>query len=344
MHIVKLQTVATALFFGIAAVGAYAQTSTLTAAQQARQVGGCPIYPSDNIWNTPIANLPADPQSSVYINAAGSGSPLHADFGHDASNGIPINVISSSAARVKMQFDDPDDSDPGKYPIGAQAKVEAGSDHHLLQVVSSPRCTLYEMFAVNPVKNNGTVGRNGNGTVSAYEGNFVDLTSNQLRPIPPGSTTGINSADAAGLEIMPALVRYDEVASGQILHALRFTLPQTRAAFVWPARHFASSSNNPALLPMGARLRLKAGVNISSFSAANQVLLTAMKTYGIILADNGSTLFVSGTPDSRWNDDDLNKLKAITLNDFEVVSMDAIGRLQYLNNSGKVDPADEPAK
>ena len=316
---------------------------TLTPAQAARQIGGCSMYPSTNIWNTPVDSLPADPNSDVYITAAGPDSSLHPDFGQNPAYGIPINVIASDTPRVKVHFQDKADSDPGQYPIASDALVERGSDHHLLEIVAAPRCTLYELFAVTPVRR-GQLGRHPNGSIGAYEGNFVDLTSNQLRPIPADSSNGISSADAAGLEIAPALVRYEEVASGEILHALRFTLPQTQAAFVWPARHYASNSSDPTLLPMGARLRLKSSVDISQFSGPNQVILTAMKKYGLMLADNGSSLFVSGSPDPRWNDDDLSNLKTLHLSDFEVVSLGAIANLQFQNNSGRVDPMNSPAQ
>lgn len=318
---------------------------TLTPAQ-ARKVGGCMIYPADNIWNTPINGLPVDPDSAVYINTIGKSYPLHPDFGREATNGIPINVVSSTTAKVTTTFEDKDDSDKGPYPVGSSANAlveggpnpQAGDDHHFLTVMASPKCVLYEMYNVSPITSAGTVGRKSNGTIQAYEGNYVDLTSNQLRPLPPNSPMGLNSADAAGLEIMPALLRYDEAASGQINHALRFTLPVTRAAFVWPARHYASSNNSNTLLPMGARIRLKSSFNTANFSPKNQAILKALKTYGAILADNGSPMYLSGTPDVRWDDDDLHNLTKITLNDFEVVSMSAIADLEYVPNSGKVDP------
>jgi hypothetical protein len=328
----------------LAAAGAL-HAQTLTPAQ-ARVVGGCMIYPADNIWNTPINGLPADPDSAVYINTIGKSYALHPDFGRDASNGIPINVVDSTATKVTTTFDDKDDSDKGPYPVGTSANAlveggphpKSGDDHHFLTVVSAPKCALYEMYNVTPITSAGTVGRKANGSIHAYEGNYVDLTSNQLRPLPANSPMGLNSADAAGLEIMPALVRYDEVASGQINHALRFTLPMTRAAFVWPARHYASSNTSTTLLPMGARIRLKSSFNTAGYSAKNQAILNALKTYGAILADNGSPLYLSGTPDVRWDDDDLHNLGKITFNDFEVVSLSAIADLEYLPNSGKVDP------
>jgi hypothetical protein len=328
----------------LAAAGAL-QAQTLTPAQ-ARMVGGCAIYPADNIWNTPVNSLPVDQDSAVYINTIGKSYPLHPDFGRDASNGIPINVVTSSATKVKTTFDDADDSEAGSYPVGSSANAlveggpnpKSGDDHHFLTVMGSPMCVLYEMYNVNPITSAGTVGRKSNGTISAYEGNYVDLTSNQLRALPPNTPMGLNSADAAGLEIMPALVRYDEANSGQINHALRFTLPMTRAAFVWPARHYASSNSSNTLLPMGARIRLKSSFNTAGYSAKNKAILKALKTYGAILADNGSPLYLSGTPDVRWDDDDLHNLTKITMNDFEVVSMSAIAGLQYLPNSGKVNP------
>jgi hypothetical protein len=333
------------LMLALATIAATAtlQAQTQTPAQ-ARMVGGCQIYPTDNIWNTPVDKLPVDPDSAVFINTIGKNYVLHPDFGKEASNGIPINVVTSSATKVKTTFEDADDSDPGSYPVGTNALVEGGpnpnpdDDHHFITVMGTPKCVLYEMYNVSPITSAGTVGRKSNGTIQAYSGNYVDLTSNQLRALPPDTPMGLNSADAAGLEIMPALVRYDEVASGQITHALRFTLPRTRAAFVWPARHYASSNTSKTLLPMGARIRLKAGVSTSGYSAKNQVILNALKKYGAILADNGSPLYVSGTPDTRWDDDDLHNLQKLTFNDFEVVSISSVSALQYLPNSGKVDP------
>ncbi|WP_041592587.1 hypothetical protein [Terriglobus roseus] len=334
-----------ALALASLAVAGALQAQTLTPAQ-ARMVGGCMIYPADNIWNTPINGLPVDQDSAVFINTIGKGYALHPDFGREASNGMPINVVDGKATKVKTTFEDKDDSDKGPYPVGSSANAlveggpnpKSGDDHHFLTVVSAPKCVLYEMYNVSPITSGGTVGRKSNGTIQAYSGNYVDLTSNQLRALPPNSPMGLNSADAAGLEIMPALVRYDEAASGQINHALRFTLPVTRSAFVWPARHYASSNASNTLLPMGARIRLKASFNTAGYSQKNQAILNALKTYGAILADNGSPLFLSGTPDVRWDDDDLHNLGKVTFTDFEVVSMSAIADLEYVPNSGKVDP------
>ncbi len=196
-----------------------------------------------------------------------------------------------------------DESDPGPYPIPTNAPVEAGSDHHVL-IVDSGSCRLYELYAAQ---------RQPDGHWDAGSGAIFPLSSNALRP------AGWTSADAAGLPILPGLVRYEEVAAGEIAHALRFTAPQTRRAYVWPARHYASALTDPRYPPMGQRFRLKAGTDISGFSADVQVILRALKKYGMILADNGSAWYLSGAPDSRWDDEDLHTLQQLQGSDFEAV-------------------------
>jgi hypothetical protein len=274
-------------------------------------VGGCPLFPADNIWNRDISALPVARNSVSYIASIGATGHLHPDFGaglYDGSPiGIPYTVVPATQAAVPVSFDYADESDPGPYPIPPNAPIEGGSqstgDRHVL-VVRSGTCTLYEMFASYPQSD---------GSWHAGSGAVWHLDSNVLRP------AGWTSADAAGLPILPGLVRYDEVASGVISHALRFTVSQTQRAYVWPARHRASSDTNPSPPPMGLRLRLKASVDISSFSPQNQVILTALKRYGMMVADNGSSWFLSGAPDDRWNNDDLAQLKQISGADFEVV-------------------------
>jgi hypothetical protein len=274
-------------------------------------IGGCPVFPSDNVWNADISALPVDARSASYIASIGGGGRLHPDFGSGLYNGGPIGipyiVAPSSQAAVPISFNYADESDPGPYPIPPNAPIEGGAqsggDRHVL-VVQSGTCKLYEMFAAYP---QGSGWRAGSGAV-------WNLRSNALRP------RGWTSADAAGLPILPGLVRYDEVAAGAINHAIRFTVSRTQRAYIWPARHLASSVTDPSAPPMGLRLRLKANVDISRFSPTNRIILTALKRYGMIVADNGSNWFLSGAPDDRWSNDDLHALGAIPGSDFEVVN------------------------
>jgi hypothetical protein len=303
--------------------GVDAHTSAESVANAA-SVGGCPLFPADNIWNRDISTLPASSKSATYITSIGASGHLHPDFGAGLYNGgpigIPYTVVPQNQAAVPVSFTYADESDPGPYPIPPNAPVEGGAqskgDRHVL-VVQSGTCKLYEVYAGY---------RQSNGSWKAGSGAVWRLNSDALRP------SGWTSADAAGLPILPGLVRYDEVASGVIAHALRFTVGQTRNTFIWPARHQASSDSSSSLPPMGLRLRLKASVNISSFSRQDQVILTALKRYGMMVADNGSSWFISGTPDDRWNNDDLAQLKRIPGSDFEVVDM---SRLQVSANSGQ---------
>ena len=292
---------------------------------------GCPILPADNVWNTPVASLPVDPRSASYIASIGATDPLHPDFGSGlydgAPIGIPITVVPGSQPAVPVSFTDASQSDPGPYPIPPDAKVEGGrrstGDRHVL-VVDTGTCTDYEMWAAYPV---------GGGTSwTAGSGAVFDLGSDTLRP------AGWTSADAAGLPILPALVRPDEVAAGVIDHALRVTVPSTDDRYIWPARHQAGTAD-PALPPMGLRLRLKAGVDISKFPEDDRVILQALKTYGMIVADNGSPWFIQGIPSSLWNNTTLHDLTAITGSDFDVVDESC---LMVSPNSAAADPADCP--
>ncbi|MEO8972927.1 MAG: hypothetical protein ABI406_15175 [Ktedonobacteraceae bacterium] len=287
-------------------------------AESSSSIGGCPLYPSDNIWNYDISHLPVNSNSANFIKSIGSGLPLHPDFG-TGTNGIPYNVVPASQKNVPVHFIDKQESDPGPYPIPPNAKLEAGSDHHVL-VVDKGTCNLYEMYHSQLQHN---------GSWDAYSGARWNLNSNQLRP------SGWTSADAAGLPILAGLVRYDEVASGVINHALRFTVSQSQATLLWPARHFASSSHDPNLPPMGLRIRLKASIDISHFSRTDQVILTALKHYGMFVADNGSSWFLSGAPDNRWNNNDLHQLDQISGTDFEAVDESSV---ESNPNSGKVKP------
>jgi hypothetical protein len=271
----------------------------------------CTIFPANNVWNANVAALPVHAMSSAWVASIGGASPLHPDFGtiyNAAPNGIPFTVVPAVQGGVPITFKYPDESDPGPYPVPPDAPIEGGAkakgDRHVL-LVQADTCELFEMFDARP-KRHGT--RWGAGSGATW-----NLGSNVLRP------ATWTSADAAGLPILPGLVKYDEVASGAITHALRFTVPQSQRAFLWPARHQAGSTTDPAVPPMGARFRLKASVDISGFSATNQVILAALKAYGMFVADNGGAWFLSGAPDPRWNDDDLHALTQLTGSDFEAV-------------------------
>ena len=279
-------------------------------------LGGWRPFPADNPWNTDISGLPVDPNSSTLISACGDRN-LHPDFGTEwagAPIGIPYTVVDASQPRVPVSFYYASESDPGPYPIPPEAPIEGGpgssGDRHVI-VIDRDSHTLYEVFDATPV-NGGTSWTGGSGAV-------FDMTSNALRP------AGWTSADAAGLPIFPGLVRYDEaVEGGAIQHALRFTCPTTRRAYVAPARHWASSNTSPNLPPMGMRVRLKASFEVSGFPSEVQVILQALKTYGMFLADNGSGWYISGAPDPRWDDSRLGTLKSIPSSAFEVVQMGTI--------------------
>jgi hypothetical protein len=279
-------------------------------------LAGCSIFPANNIWNTPIDTLPVDPSSTVYINTIGAGTHFHADFGSGLWNGgpigIPVTIISSSQAKVPVAFDYDNESDPGPYPIPPNALIEGGpdsnGDRHVL-LLDKDQCRLYELYYAWPEVN---------GSWSAGSGAIFDLGSQNLRP------AGWTSADAAGLPILPGLVRYDEAAAGAIEHAIRFTVPDTRKSYIWPARHYASDLTSSQYPPMGQRFRLKANFDISTFSPIVQTILKAMKKYGIILADNGSPWFISGVPDERWNNDVLHELDRVYGSNFEAVNVSTL--------------------
>jgi len=275
-------------------------------------------FPADNPWNRDVSADAVDPNSATLIAACGSAATgLHPDFGtvwNGAPNGIPYVVVSGSQARVPVTFGYADESDPGPYPVPPSAPIEGGpngsGDRHVL-VIDRDAWKLYELYDARPVS--------GGTSWTAGSGAVFDLNGNALRP------AGWTSADAAGLPIFPGLVRYDEVVETKaIRHALRFTCPVTRRAYVAPARHFASSRTDPNLPPMGMRVRLKAGFDVTSFSPNVQVILNAMKAYGMLLADNGSAWYVSGAPDPRWSDDELATLRNVRASDFEVVKMGTI--------------------
>src|SRR5258708_4928164 len=287
-------------------------------------LSGCAVFPANNVWNTPIDRLPVDPNSKAYVATIGADKPLVSDFGSGAFQGgpigIPFVVVPGTQPRVPISFQYADESDPGPYPIPPDAPIEGGAqskgDRHVL-VLDRDNCVLYEVFSSYPQSD---------GSWKAGSGAIFKLNSNSLRP------DTWTSSDAAGLPIVPGLVRYDEVAAGEIRHAIRFTVPQTRRAYVWPGRHFASSLTGSQYPPMGARFPLQASFRISSFSADNQVIPRALKKYGMILADNGSSWFISGAPDDHWDNDRLRDLKRVHGSDFEAIDESS---LTIDSNSGQ---------
>jgi hypothetical protein len=270
----------------------------------------CPIFPATNAWNERVDTLPVAANSAQLIQSIGLSTGLHPDFGSGLYDGqpigIPYDVVSKQTKRFRVKFGYADESDKGPYPIPSPVHIEGGrastGDRHAL-LLDKDACKLYELYALYPKGSGWTAG----------SGAIFNLRSNALRP------AGWTSADAAGLPIFPGLARYDEVARGVIDHALRFTAARTRRAYVYPARHYASSSDDPALPPMGLRVRLKASVDISGFPKQARVVLQARTTYGMILADNGSNWYISGAPNPHWSNDDLHSLGRVTGSTFEVV-------------------------
>ena len=267
---------------------------------------GCPVFPADNIWNADISGLPVNSHSAAWLTSTGAsaGRNLHPDFG-GPPYGIPFNVVHSNHPTTTFTFQYASESDPGPYPYGGDLAIEQGSDAHLLSI-DQDTCKLYETFATNY-----------NGPSTAGSGAIFDLNSNALRP------AGWTSADAAGLPIFPGLLRLDEVQAGFVGHAVRFTVQQSDRSYLWPARHQAGSANDPNLPPMGARFRLKASFDISSYGPQAQVVLTAFKRYGLIVADNGSNWFFQGTEDPGWDSGPyptlISQLKSIPANAFEAI-------------------------
>ena len=259
----------------------------------------CTVFPADNIWNTDISTMPVNANSATWLASTmpASGN-LHPDFG-GPPYGIPFNVVDNTHATANYTFQYATESDPGPYPSGSDLLIEQGSDAHVL-TVNKDTCKLYETFATDPVAH------------TAGSGAIFDLGSDQLRP------AGWTSADAAGLPIFPGLVRLDEVKAGFIGHAIRFTVHNTNNTYLWPARHQAGIAM-PSLPPMGARFRLKAGYDISTFGAEAQVVLTAFKHYGLIVADNGSDWFFQGTEDAGWDSTIISDLKKVPASQFEAV-------------------------
>jgi hypothetical protein len=292
-----------------AAAAALLSSAVFPSAAGAADVPGtsCRVFPTNNVWNMDIRKLPVHPKSATWKRATSAGTTrLHPDFG-PPSYGIPFDVVPSSHPKVSIDFLYEDESDPGPYPFGDDVQVEGGSDRHAI-MIDEGTCVLYELFAVR---------RNG-GNPTAGSGAIFDLGSNALRP------AGWTSADAAGLPIFPGLVRYDEVfgPNAGIHHALRFTVACTRRSYVWPARHQAGVAN-PACPPMGARFRLRGGYDISGYPSRTQIVLRAMKRYGMIVADNGSDWYFQGAVDPRWTYSFVDQLKRVPAGAFVAVDASA---------------------
>lgn len=264
----------------------------------------CDGFPASNIWRADVSKLPVHRSSAAYVASIGAAATMHPDFGsgtwEGSPIGIPVTVVQPGQAKLKVTFQYGRESDPGPYPIPANVAVEGGSDRHI--ILHDPvGCKVYELFAAQ---------KGSDGTWRAGSGAVFDLHSHKLRP------AGWTSADAAGLSIFAGLARYNEK---EINHALRITAPRTQNSYLWPARHAASSSSDPALPPMGLRLRLKAGVDTAKMPAQARKIADAMKKYGVILSDNGSPWYLSGAPDQHWSNDALRALKALRGSDFEAV-------------------------
>ena len=277
----------------------------------------CPVFPAGNAWNQRIDRLPVARSSATLIASIGLGAPVHPDFGAGLYDGepigIPFAVVSARTRRVPVSFQYAGESDGRLYPLPRGVPIEGGygstGDRHVI-VVDRSTCRDYELYAAYP--------RHAGASWTAGSGAIFNLRSDHLRP------RGWTSADAAGLPILPGLARYDDVAAGSIDHALRFTAPDTRMAYVYPARHGASSSGDPSLPPMGLRVRLKASVDISRLPRQARVVATALKRYGMILADNGAPWYISGAPDPRWNNDALHLLDELSGRDFEVLNTSSL--------------------
>lgn len=275
----------------------------------------CPVFPASNPWNQRVDKLPVAANSAQLIASIGLDSPVHADFGSGKWDGgpigIPFDVVSSRTRLSHVSFEYADESNRVRYPIPPHVHIEGGTnatgDRHAI-LVDKSTCELYELYDLQHTGHGWTAG----------SGATWNLRSNHLRP------AGWTSADAAGLPIFPGLARWDEVSRGLIDHALRFTAPETRKAYVYPARHYASDSTDPSLPPMGLRVRLKASVNIASFPPQARVVLRALQRYGMILADNGSPWYISGAPNRHWNNDALHTLGRLTGADFEVVDTSSL--------------------
>jgi hypothetical protein len=299
-----------------AAAAALVLAPALSTGHPLRGAPHCAVFPANNPWNQRVDRLPVAKNSTQIIAGIGREVSVHPDFGtvwNGAPNGIPYAVVSNKTRRVPVNFDYSSESDHGRYPLPRGVPIEGGprssGDRHVI-VINKDTCVDYELYAAYP--------RNGGASWHAGSGAIFNLHSNHLRP------AGWTSADAAGLPIFPGLARYDEVARGSIDHALRFTVQRTRRAYVYPARHFASSDTDPSLPPMGLRVRLKANINISRLPRQARIVAQALKRYGMIVADNGSSWYISGAPSPHWNDDQLHQLGRLRGSDFEVVNTSSL--------------------
>ncbi len=272
---------------------------------------GCTLSPADSFWRADSRALPVHARSGAYLASIGSTARVKADFGAGTWNGgpigIPYDLVPATQPEVPVVFDDADESDPGPYPIPAQPRIEGGAgssgDRHVL-VLDRDDCVLYETWNTWP---------DGTGGWTAGSGAVWDLRSNAMRP------AGWTSADAAGLPILPGLVRYEEVEQGRVLHAIRVTIPRTQRAYVWPASHQAGSTTDLNVAPMGTWLRLDAAIDPATFGPQVRPIVVALQTYGAVVADNGSALYLSGVPDERWDNDQLRELGRLGAADFDVV-------------------------
>ncbi|MCU1460227.1 MAG: hypothetical protein JWO37_302 [Acidimicrobiales bacterium] len=265
-------------------------------------IAGCPLFPADNPWRRDVSGDPLDSHSAAWVSSIGAGGRVHPDWG--SVYGIPYVVVPANQQKVPITFTAyGDESDPGPYPVPPNAPIESGSDSHVL--VASGDCHLYELYHASP---------DGHGGWNADSGAIFDLRSDRLRP------DTWTSADAAGLPILPGLVRWDEVQAGHIDHALRFTIARTQRGYIHPATHQAGSTTDPNVAPMGARFRLKASFDISHYTGTARVVLLALKRYGMFVADNGSNWYITGALDSRWNDDEVGQLKSVPGSAFEAVA------------------------
>lgn len=287
-------------------------------------ISGCSVFPSTNVWNTPVNTLPVDPNSAAYIASMNATkSTIYPDFNTILTWGMPYNVASGTTPKVPVTFAYAGESDAGPYPIPATVTIQPGADRHII-IVDSTNCVLYE-----------TASTAGSATAgwSASSGAIWSLKSNALR------TSGWTSADAAGLPIFPGMVRVDEVLAGSINHALRLTADHTRNTFIWPARHAASKLTGTQYPPMGQRFRLKASFDISGYAPQARVILQAMKTYGLILADNGPSWDLTGTSDTRWDNAALDSIKSISGNNFEAINETSLMKDPNSGTTSSATPA-----
>ena len=323
-----LSTILSTILLALFSLPSTAQTCSHMNLGRAANLHGFLPFPADSLWNQDISNAPVDPNSDNYITFIGSNVPLHPDFGaglyQGHSIGIPYIVVSGSPFVNVLYAAYGDESDPGPMPVPTNAPIEGypnppDGDRHVL-VLDRDNCWLYELYHtfLRP-----------DGSRRADSGAVWDLLNDEQRPYT------WTSADAAGLPVFPGLARYDEVASGAIHHALRFTIQHSKEAFTPPASHWAANSSEPNAAPMGMRLRLKSSFDISSFPPQTKVILTALKKYGMILADNGSSVYISGDPDDRWNNDDLGSLRNVPASAFEVIKIDPL----YTSSNVPTGPA-----